>query len=243
MEYVYLPFFINWVVVTSRIIALHGGVVGVWSAGPGCGSSFYFSIPLYAYAKHRRVASVQRLYTITSESTDEYGDRDGNPSVRSQLPPSPLATPIMPPPSPLSSLQILVVDDAPSIRKIIQKTLKSIGCICDSASDGHMAIKKIQQSLEDGPAFDLILMDNIMSPMNGLDATREILKLGYRGLIFGATGNVMPDDIQQFLDAGAHEVLAKPLSLTDLEAAYCQHTGTRTRTKSLNIRSSSSQGL
>ena len=67
--------------------------------------------------------------------------------------------------------------------------------------------------------YDLILMDNIMMPMGGLEATKEIRELGYRGLIIGATGNIMPDDIELFLEAGANDVLGKPLSLQDLESS------------------------
>lgn len=67
--------------------------------------------------------------------------------------------------------------------------------------------------------YDLILMDNIMMTMGGLEATKEIRGLGYRGLIIGATGNIMPDDIELFLEAGANDVLGKPLSLQDLESS------------------------
>lgn len=122
--------------------------------------------------------------------------------------------------------------------KVVLRTLTSVGCICDTAEDGEQAIKKFNSerdqmknnstqetllsttlpTLEPDP-YDIILMDNLMHTMNGIEATKKLIELNYKGLIFGATGNVMQDDIQQFLDAGAKEVLAKPLSLEELEKA------------------------
>ena len=127
------------------------------------------------------------------------------------------------------------------IRKVVLKTLQSVNCICDCAVDGQSAIDKVKEKLQNinqsieqsteqsssinpstntaSEQYDLILMDNIMHPMDGIEATKQIIQLGYNGIIFGATGNVMPDDIIQFIEAGAKTVLPKPLSLDELEIA------------------------
>ena len=49
--------------------------------------------------------------------------------------------------------------------------------------------------------------------MNGPEATAELRKAGYRGLVVGVTGNVLQDDIDHFIRSGADAVLAKPLSI------------------------------
>lgn len=56
--------------------------------------------------------------------------------------------------------------------------------------------------------------------MCGPVAAKKIRELGYRGLIFGATGNALPEDIQDYLDHGADYVLIKPISITSFKEAY-----------------------
>ena len=64
--------------------------------------------------------------------------------------------------------------------------------------------------------YHLVLMDNLMPVMDGVTAARQMRKQGYPFLIAGVTGNVMEDDIAEFLDAGADIVLAKPVRLNSL---------------------------
>ena len=64
--------------------------------------------------------------------------------------------------------------------------------------------------------YDLILMDFIMPVMDGPTATTLLRQSGYKGLIVGVTGNMMPSDVSIFEDAGASAVFAKPLELHKL---------------------------
>jgi CheY-like chemotaxis protein len=61
--------------------------------------------------------------------------------------------------------------------------------------------------------YDAILMDFVMPHMDGPTATRKIRELGYDGLIFGVTGNVLQSDVDIFKECGADAVLAKPLDI------------------------------
>lgn len=65
--------------------------------------------------------------------------------------------------------------------------------------------------------FDLILCDNVMPNMNGPEAVKRIRDLGYKGPIFGVTGNVLPDDIADFIAHGANAVIEKPLKISVLK--------------------------
>ena len=49
--------------------------------------------------------------------------------------------------------------------------------------------------------------------MHGPDATAELRKAGYNGMVVGVTGNVLQDDIDYFLKCGADAVLSKPLNI------------------------------
>ena len=52
--------------------------------------------------------------------------------------------------------------------------------------------------------------------MDGPTATRAIRDMGYTGRIFGVTGN---GNVQQFTDSGVEQVLMKPFSLPEFQAA------------------------
>lgn len=89
---------------------------------------------------------------------------------------------------------LLVVDDSRLNRKMLLKCLKADGHTCHEAEDGLQAIAMIQNRIypDNGvhlEPFDAILMDFVMPNMDGPEATKEIRALGYKGLIFGVTGN------------------------------------------------------
>ena len=64
---------------------------------------------------------------------------------------------------------------------------------------------------------NIILIDYYMPQMNGPEATREIRKLGYAGVIIGVSGSNSSSDMQDFLDSGADNVLHKPISISELD--------------------------
>ena len=73
--------------------------------------------------------------------------------------------------------------------------------------------------------FELILMDIHMPEVDGLDATRAILKFfgdaavgeGGRPPIIALTANAFPEDREQYLKAGLDDYLAKPFEREDLD--------------------------
>jgi len=56
----------------------------------------------------------------------------------------------------------------------------------------------------------------------GIEAVEKLRQEGYMKLVVGVTGNVLDDDVVEFLDAGADMVMGKPMKMTSL-TALLQH--------------------
>lgn len=70
-------------------------------------------------------------------------------------------------------MRILIVDDEPHNRTVLQFMLKSLGS-CDQAVDGREAVEAFLMALDEGDPYQLILMDIMMPDMNGQDALKSI---------------------------------------------------------------------
>ena len=117
----------------------------------------------------------------------------------------------------LSGLRILVVDDSPMNRDLVERLLTLEGTQVTLAGDGQQAVQLLQTP---SPAYDAVLMDVQMPVMDGRTATRVIRdRLGLRDLpIIALTAGVLAEEQQAIRDAGVDAVLAKPLDLEQLVA-------------------------
>ena len=76
---------------------------------------------------------------------------------------------------------------------------------------------EIEQNSE---KYDLILMDNIMPVMKGGEAAEKIRELGYVNPIIGVTGNLLEEDVAEFLKNGANTVIGKPVKFNTLKLLF-----------------------
>ncbi len=102
------------------------------------------------------------------------------------------------------SIKVLVVDDDESIREIIKVMLKDYEII--EATNGYEAIR-IYESMRP----DLVLMDVSMPQMDGVEATKEILKIDPKAIIIGLTAFARSRG-KEMLEAGVKEVIEKPFT-------------------------------
>jgi len=115
-------------------------------------------------------------------------------------------------------LRILVADDHPTNRRVVELILDQEAVDLVSVEDGAQAVEACRAS-----AFDLVLMDMQMPVMDGLTATREIrlheVAMGApRTPVVMLTANALPEHIAAGLDSGADRHLAKPFSVEALLA-------------------------
>lgn len=111
-----------------------------------------------------------------------------------------------------SKLRILIVDDAVLCRKFHERVLGPSCELILEASNGNEAVERVKECMANGTVLDGILMDSSMPFMNGPTATTIIREIGYRGKIFGVTGNAYQADIDDFIMHGVDEVLIKPIN-------------------------------
>lgn len=118
---------------------------------------------------------------------------------------------------PLEGARVLVAEDDLSNQALLTAWLTQAGAIVVCCGNGKEAIAK----LEDGFAYDAVLMDVSMPIMDGLKATKHIRQMSMsradlrylEGLvILGISGHAFTDDITRCLDAGMTDILTKPLS-------------------------------
>jgi CheY-like chemotaxis protein len=108
----------------------------------------------------------------------------------------------------LALLNVLVVDDSLANRKLLSMLLTRKGIKTEQADNGLTAVEMVRADLS---LFSIVLMDNLMPVMSGLEATRALREAGFGGLILGVTGNVTPEDLDEYILCGANFVLTKPV--------------------------------
>jgi len=110
--------------------------------------------------------------------------------------------------------KILVVEDNKSNQMLMSMLLDDFGLDSEIANDGLEAIKAIKES-----KYDLILMDENMPNMNGIEATKEIrlLKDVKQIPIIAVTANALKGDKEKFIEAGMDDYLPKPIDAKDLQ--------------------------
>lgn len=115
-----------------------------------------------------------------------------------------------------SAVRVLMADDHPVNRKVVEMILGQIDAILTSVEDGAQALAAARET-----EFDIILMDMQMPLMDGLAATREIrLHEAVMGVtrtpIVMLTANALPEHIAAAEAAGADRHMAKPFDAAEL---------------------------
>jgi signal transduction histidine kinase/ActR/RegA family two-component response regulator len=114
------------------------------------------------------------------------------------------------------NLKVLLADDHPTNRKVVELILMDEGVDLTSVEDGEKAVAAFSTEV-----FDIVLMDMQMPVMDGLTAVREIRRLeaargGVHTPILMLTANALPEHVAASAEAGADGHVSKPISPRDL---------------------------
>jgi CheY-like chemotaxis protein/HPt (histidine-containing phosphotransfer) domain-containing protein len=179
-----------------------GGAIGAETRPQG-GSRFWFRVP-------RASRQPQEGTSATVSAQESEAAKRSSAAVNSAV-----SAPTSRRNKPVKRLRILVTEDTELNRELVLELLKNRGHSVASAADGLEALAALEHS-----RFDVVLMDEEMPRMNGLEATRAIRRMetstGRHAYIIGLTGNATEQDERRCLDAGMDAFIAKPVRMERL---------------------------
>ncbi|MFC5497580.1 response regulator [Caenimonas terrae] len=114
-------------------------------------------------------------------------------------------------------LRILLAEDNEVNRKVALRMLKGFGYNADVAGNGLEVLEALQRQ-----RYDLVLMDIQMPELDGLEATRRIVRdvpSNIRPRIIAMSANALREDAEAAVHAGVDDYVVKPISVPMLRAA------------------------
>lgn len=112
-----------------------------------------------------------------------------------------------------SGKRILVVDDNTMNLKVAARLLKNYNVVIDQAESGYICIDKIKS----GSKYDLILLDDMMPRLSGVNTLKELKKIdGFEVPTVALTANAISGMREKYLADGFDDYLAKPINKQEL---------------------------
>ncbi len=109
--------------------------------------------------------------------------------------------------------RVLVVDDDPPLRRMLERTLTAEGFAVTAAADGAGALVEVERA-----APDVIVLDVAMPALDGLAVCRRLRGKGLPTPILMLTARDAVPDRVAGLEAGADDYLVKPFAVQELVA-------------------------
>lgn len=128
----------------------------------------------------------------------------------------------------LKDLNVLIVDDSPDNKTLMEYYLKKTNCHLDTASDGEEAIKKFRAG-----HYDMIFMDIQMPGIDGYMATKQIREWELEHNlehtpIAALTAFALKEEETKSFEAGCDFHITKPVKKTVIINTLIQVTGSQT---------------
>ena len=112
---------------------------------------------------------------------------------------------------------VLIVDDDPTQRRILEETIKRLGYDTKTAQGGEQAVQILQAA--DKGAVALVLLDLMMPGMNGMEVLQRVGQMPSSPPVIVQTANGSIDAAIAAMRAGAVDFVVKPTSAERLEVS------------------------
>ncbi|MEO0324098.1 MAG: response regulator [Myxococcota bacterium] len=127
--------------------------------------------------------------------------------------------------SPVEGAEVLVVDDDPTNRGLLERTLRVAGYIVRSVADGHSALAAVEER-----APSLVVLDYMMPGMDGPEVLVRLRALQPALPVVILTASDSPEHVDAAFAAGADDYLHRPVNpriLTHRVASHLRFDRTR----------------
>jgi CheY-like chemotaxis protein len=114
------------------------------------------------------------------------------------------------------ALKILAVDDNPSITDAMPSIFAAPRYELTTANDGNRALEKLEAAPS---AFDVIIVDQQMPQLSGVELVREIRERGIPTKIMVLSAHLSPEIREAYEQMGVHVLLSKPFVREELRLA------------------------
>jgi signal transduction histidine kinase/class 3 adenylate cyclase len=203
--------------VTKQLVELHGGDIWVESK-VGEGSKFTFSLPLSQEKRDlsKKGKEEPKLQSATIQRVQQNGNSTKVPEkVLSPIVNGNVLTHD-------HEMEVLVVDDEPVNRQVLENHLSLAGYKVTQASSGQEALEIVQAK---SGRFDMILLDIMMPRMSGYEVCNE-LRIKYLPSelpIVLLTAKNQVNDLVEGFNVGANDYLTKPFAKDELLSRIKTH--------------------
>lgn len=110
-------------------------------------------------------------------------------------------------------MKILIIEDEPSLRELIQRSLEKERYVVEAAADFQSGLRKIENY-----DYDCVLLDIMLPDGNGLNLLEQLKKMHKRENVIIISAKDSLDDKVLGLELGADDYLPKPFHLAELNA-------------------------
>lgn len=110
-------------------------------------------------------------------------------------------------------VRLLVAEDDPGLRSVLERGLKQSGYVVDAVDDGEQALAFLTTY-----EYEAAVIDWRMPRTSGLEVVRELRRRGSHLPILMLTARDAPSDRVTGLDEGADDYLVKPFDFAELLA-------------------------
>jgi signal transduction histidine kinase/DNA-binding response OmpR family regulator len=114
---------------------------------------------------------------------------------------------------------VLVVDDV-EVNLIVARGLMALyGIAVETVMSGHAAIDLINA----GNTYDIVFMDHMMPVIDGIETTKKLRDMGYKGVIVALTANAILGNDEMFVKNGFDDFISKPIDVKRLNEVLVKY--------------------